>query len=322
MKKYTLKLTIIVLLAVSNLLNAQENLKYTIVKDNPELHDIANLYISPQLIIDGTMLSTKFDFPFDGVGGLTIGYGGNIHAIILDKYSVDANLMLPAFPKYLGSSSRFDFGGGWVFSTRNVSKEMNVVLESQELSSERRGDKVYTTTRVKSINMPGTIHKYKGFRGGMYIAKHAFEGEIDKQKMEGYTNHYGVYGGLSFASITNLQAKVGNYKHLKGIQDYRRWYVDMIIAPGFEPSDGFVRGSKDIARPSPLGFRFGFDYYKPTTGIMSKSIKWEIGHQPGYNGFYALVGIGFSIRAKITAFMPKEKSSEDTQTKQETPKSE
>ena len=291
---------------------SQEKLTYTIVKDAPELREIANIYFSPQLILDMPMYSTKFDEGLSSIESITIGLGGNLHAIVFEKFLIDANYLHPSFSSLLGKTRKFEIGGGFILSSSTKSSNLNLPLESKEVGSYTQGDKRYTTTETKFITIPAKIHKYTSARAGIYSAKKYFTGEIDDNKMEGYNNFFGVYGGLSFAKITNVQAKVSNYKYLKNVQTYGRYYLDVIIAPGFVPSEGYVEGNSDISSPSPLGFRLGKDMYKPTTGFMSFSSKWEVGYQPGYNGFYALVGFGFTMRGKINALTSKTPEATET----------
>lgn len=272
-----------------------QQLKYEIVKDDPSLGSIANLYISPQFAIEFPFFG-RMDAKGDAVDAATLGIGFNVHGIAKEKYFFDAHYHRGTwFTGLTGyAAHRIDVGAAKLFSEKSEQKMMRVNLETKDRGTDLSGRKVVES---KWINLTGTEYKYRSVRGGLYFQSMDFGGAFDEQKFRGVSNNYGVYAGISRGRVVNLEAKVGNYKHSKGVKNYGRLYADVILAPG---GVNLTEGDQTESPTNfPFGFRAGWDRYVPSTGIFAGNWRMEVGYLPGFNGLYAQINLGFTIRSKL-----------------------
>jgi hypothetical protein len=260
------------------------------------------------------------DVPFIGAGGdvlnsSSLGYSIRSHAIIKQKFVADFNFSRSFWnitSNIQQKPTQLEFGGAMLLKNNIRSKNIKVVLDRKETSRERYNDKIKTTEQITYINVPGSQLKFSGVRGGVYIFQSIFDYVMRDQQpntpffvnynVTGYSRAYGVYGGITWGSVTNLHVKLKDGR-VRNEMLYNRWYFDVVIAPQMHT---YIKTTPNnlTRNASPIGCRIGFDNTNRTeNGILGKIVNAEVGYRPGLNGIYAAVGISFiQIRQHVSAF--------------------
>lgn len=287
-----------------------QQVEYTVSTNDPDWSHIPNLYVSPVLTLDAP-------FSNDGLNSSTFGWGVRTHAIVRGRFFADVNYMssLWNIVSRIDKKPRLLEVGGTLLKKSSVTERtIPVVLSRKELSSVRYGDKVRTTEEVKYIDVPnGKELRFSGVRGGLYTFRSIFDYAVPgvppagtnyhapDENVRGWTHAFGVYGGLTMGSVTNLHIKSNkrNYSTMR----YTRWFADLMVT-GL--SHHHIEDHETNDRNAfPIGFRVGFDTTNKTvTGAFAKAIHAEVGYRPGFNGFYFSMSFSFvQIRSSVLALM-------------------
>jgi hypothetical protein len=308
------KLFKVIALLLVVLPSKSQTIEYTITKNEPEFKNIPNLFFSPGITLDAPLIGAGGT---DAMNASTLGWGIRSHAIIKEKFYVDANFMRSFWNVISNVDQKpmqIELGGAYLTNIRVTEKNMKVVLSREEISREHVTfeNKVKVTERINYVNVIGNEMRFSGFRGGAYFFRSIFDYDIrDNQPntpfqldydVTGYTDAIGVYGGITFGRIRNLHIQLKDGRK-RAEMLYTRWYADLIIAP-YKNTFLSTTPNNLTKFASPVGFRIGFDNTnKVNEGLTGKIIGAEVGYRPGYNGFYATFSISFlQVRKQIAAF--------------------
>lgn len=277
-----------------------QKINYTVQKDAPQFENIPNLYITPYLI--------STDFPLygpnpDGIlSGYVFGFGIRTHANLGNKFQVDLNFSQGLWP---AKTRHFDIGGAMILKTKTKSKTTDIILSTKSPN--------LNTEVQQFITVPYTLLRFSGVRGGITHYKSVFdfkEGAFDKvlnavPGASGHTNSIGIYGGLTWGKIGNLQIQLKD-KRERSHAVYQQFYADVMVVAHMH---NYISNTANKT-VYPFGFRIGADVYRPTVGILGKGTKFinvEIGYRPGYDGVYARAAFTFlQIRRNAPGLNPKD----------------
>ncbi len=273
--------------------NAQQ-IDYTVIKDAPQFENIPNLYITPYLL--------SMDFPLYGpnpdaiMSGYAIGLGLRTHVNIGKKFQADFNFSQGIWPS---KTRHLDLGGAIILNTKTKTKKTDIIISTKTVS--------VNADQIQYITVPYTLMRFSGLRAGLTHYKSIFDfesGPFDKvlnasPAAIGNTNSFGVYGGWTWGKVGNLHIKLKDNRN-RSHTEYHQFYFDVLLVGHFHNYTINTANTTVL----PVGFRLGADIFKPTVGIMGKGTKFinlEVGYRPGYDGFYAKVGLTFlQIRRNLT----------------------
>ena len=260
-----------------------QNVNYTIIADKPGLGDICNVYFSPNIMLDFPFYTRYLD-EFIPIDGMTLGYGFRSSVILKQKLQVDVNYWKGLWP---ARSRLFEFGGDLIVRQSTKMKELPIVLSQTEKQHMGR-----SVIESKYINVPGTQLNFMGLRGGLHYHRSVF---VDS-RLDGITDSYGIYGGISLGIIRNLQIRLQD-KRVREHSVFYKYYFDVILAYN---NHTYFNGV--VAGGSPIGFRIGRDMNNPMSGFFAMATNVEIGYRPGLNGFYMGMAITpVNVRRKMEA---------------------
>ena len=276
-------LTLFAFIACSALAIAQ-NTTYQLIEDNPRALPGSFVVLEP-VGLDG------------GSGGdISLYTGGTVFWALTD------NLNLEGIARYnlltlggTGSGFHLEAGGFYPISSREVKKDVPVILKTSLYAGKTADNKKYID-EVKYFKVNGTYLNQMGPRGGIYFKKSGFEFK-DESSLTTETNYTltGAYIGWEKLTQAFVKTKVGDeYKYGQG---QTRIYLDALIVPVRTIADEMLG---DPERNGILGFRLGLQWNKNPYREKEKGLELnpvytvELGSRP-ISGFYAQMSFGLNI---------------------------
>ena len=277
-------------------LAAQNQVNYKITRNAPELSEISNIYVAPKFILDIPFYQQRMEDPTDAMLLYTIGLGITTHAIVREKFFVDIN-MNTAYTLLGGGRFRdLNLGGAYLLNTKTRNKMLKVVLESKEVSREKIAfeNKEKVVVSENYIKVEGKQTTYNAVRGGFFSMSSFFDGNFtDFGDVKGQTSTNGAYVGLARGVIRNLEIQEKSGRR-SSAEAYWRFYADLMLGAN---NHELISGTATAEiKGAPLGFRAGYDFFRPTMGSFNRFVNIEVGYRPGLNGYYIQFGFGFQFR--------------------------
>lgn len=294
MNMKSLKLMILFCLVASQ--SFGQTVNYKIIKDQPD--DVANYWINFELL--------QFELAYKNMSGGNFGLGLNSVVNYHNKMGAEFTFRRSYLTLLEGANrTQFEIGAFYNLISRTKTRSQKVVLSSRSYSS---GGKTYTET--KSIQVPGTVLKSLGLRGGLAYNSIPFEAELEEHEFAGKfkIQTFGLYAGILNTKQMNLKINTDDFG-TKGTGFVRRYYLDVL----FNPVRSMVELNTDIKnetnKPGVFGFRGGVEFLLPEPRKVhgnSMYTKIEAGMRP-YEGVYVMGSFGFSFKrksAKLGKFEP------------------
>lgn len=305
-----------VLVASALASQAQEKIKYEILKDDPS--DL------PWIVVNLDIFGMEVTKPKNDFGtNFGIGIWGQVeipklpiaaqYAFYRSYFDAGQLLQSKDFPQ----TTDVQLGAAYFLSDKTKTRDIGIGLASKVVGSEKytRGNKSYekTTTQNTSISLPGQVRKQFGPRAGFIFRGSGIPlGEglgqsvgISSKKPYEYTKHNStsIYGGLTLRTTTNLVIKTDKYGIASTASKSTSWFVDAIVSPintfKHPSGDDINQLVKDSLSGSPVGFRIGYQTNaiekRAVTGKkFGMSVRGDLGYRP-YTGWYGMATIGLTL---------------------------
>lgn len=264
-----------------------QSLTYKVIKDTPD--DIANYWVNVGIMDLGFGMDNK------GFGLLGI----SLNSVVHYKNKVGGEFTFRKYYLSLAGSdetgTHIELGGFYHLGAKSKSKNQKVILSQK---SDGR------TTSTVSMNVPATIQRSYGVRGGFSMVHQGLDATVENHEvpsnMSLISNSTGLYAGLLMTSAVNMKSHTQEYG-IKGAGFVRRNYLDVLFYPinkitypgGAEYTGNIKKGV--------IGFRLGVEFLQPEPKKVQGSAmfqKFEIGSRP-LDGYYVMYSVGFSFKRKV-----------------------
>ncbi len=286
-----LKLCIFVLfIAYVEKTQAQKNINYTLVSDNP--YRINQLYFRVQPIYFEYFKGNTASFG----GALELRYGWQNKYLlhVSNRKSYDVIAEGPSEENFIVR----DFAVEYILLDKNVKKDISVTLSSSTSEDAR-----YRYTYSKFINVPSAVRRSFGVRGGVFNYQSPFMvselSKVNTSLIKGnLIRSTSVFGGLSYNIIHNTQIRVSGLRGIKSNAKWLNMYADVMYAPHLAVADIADSLQENMSsEKNRLGWRAGLLADFHTTKFLTFGGRAEIGSRPGFknNGFFLYFGMGATI---------------------------
>jgi hypothetical protein len=313
-----MKKTLVILsLCIALSAQAQQNIKYKVVIDDPS--KLPSVVVNLDLF-GMEVWKPKTDF------GLNFGFGIWGHVEVpkapvtvqyqfYRSYFEDAGLLIDKeFPK----ATNVQLGALLTLADNTKRKTIGVGLDNKvvdrEYSTNARGERIETrTSQLTSINVPANVRNQFGVRGGLIfrnagIAFNEGLGEAPSQfspKPYDFAGHFStnIYAGLELRNTINLVLLTDKYGRTTTGSRMSSTFADVILPVvnrfNHPSGDDIQQLMRDSLSGFPLGFRIGLqnnpiekrEFTKKKFGLATRG---EVGYKP-FTGWYAVATIGINI---------------------------